>query len=33
MDSGAANLVGLTGWARHEVEAQMENAGQSLKLR
>ena len=28
----ATNLVDLTGWARHEVEAQMENAGQSLKL-
>ncbi len=27
----AANLVQLTGWARNEVEAEMENAGQSLK--
>jgi hypothetical protein len=29
----AANLVELTGWARHQVETQMENAGQSLKPR
>ena len=29
----AANLVELTGWGRNEVEAEMENAGQSLKLR
>jgi len=27
----ATNLVALTGWARSEVEAEMENAGQSLK--
>jgi hypothetical protein len=27
----AANLVELTGWSRSEVEAEMENAGQSLK--
>jgi len=26
----AANLVGLTGWTRKEVEVEMENAGQSL---
>jgi hypothetical protein len=29
----ASNLVDLTGWERHDVEAQMANAGQSLKLR
>jgi hypothetical protein len=29
----ASNLVDLTGWERREVEAQMANAGQSLKLR
>jgi hypothetical protein len=27
----AANLVELTGWARNEVESEMESAGQSLK--
>jgi hypothetical protein len=27
----AANRVELTGWARNEVEAQMENAGQPMK--
>jgi hypothetical protein len=27
----AANLVALTGWARNEVETEMEKAGQSLK--
>jgi len=26
----AANLVGLTGWTRNEVEVEMENAGQPL---
>jgi hypothetical protein len=29
--SEAANLVELTGWPPNEVEAKMENAGQSLK--
>jgi hypothetical protein len=29
----AMNLVALTGWARSEVEAQMENSGQSLNRR
>jgi hypothetical protein len=27
----AANLVELTGWTRHEIEVEMENAGQPLK--